>query len=91
MPVEENKIEKIKVKESDINKSDDKNDNDKMNSNVINLEANERAESQAKEFKNDTLQKDLREHKKDFNSQSLVVSTYNPNKEIGKIKEVKFS
>ena len=91
LPVEENKIEKIKVKESNINKSDDKNDNDKMNSNVINLEANERAESQAKEFKNDTLQKDLREHKKDFNSQSLVVSTYNPNKEIGKIKEVKFS
>lgn len=91
LPVEENKIEKIKVKESDINKSDDKNDNDKINSNVINLEADERAESQAKEFKNDTLQKDLREHKKDFNSQSLVVSTYNPNKEIGKIKEVKFS
>ena len=91
LPVEENKIEKIKVKESDINKSDNKNDNDKMNSNVINLEANERAESQAKEFKNDTLQKDLREHKKDFNSQSLVASTYNPNKEIGKIKEVKFS
>lgn len=91
LPVEENKIEKIKVKESDINKSDDKNDNDKMNSNVINLEANERAESQAKEFKNDTLQKDLREQNKDLNTQSLVVSTYKPNKEIGKIKEVKFS
>ena len=91
LPVEENKIEKIKVKESDINKSDDKNDNDKMNSNVINLEANERAESQAKEFKNDTLQKDLREQNKDLNTQSLAVSTYKPNKEIGKIKEVKFS
>ena len=91
LPVEENKIEKIKVKESDINKSDDKNDNDKINSNVINLEADERAESQAKELKNDALQEDLREHKKDFNSQSLAVSTYKPNKEIGKIKEVKFS
>ncbi len=91
LPVEENKIEKIKVKESDINKSDDKNDNDKINSNVINLEANERAESQAKEFKNDTLQKDLREQNKDLNTQSLAVSTCNPNKEIGKIKEVKFS
>lgn len=91
LPVEENKIEKIKVKESDINKSDDKNDNDKMNSNVINLEANERAESQAKELKNDALQEDLREQNKDLNTQSLVVSTYKPNKEIGKIKEVKFS
>lgn len=91
LPVEENKIEKIKVKESDINKSDDKNDNDKINSNVINLEADERAESQAKELKNDALQEDLREQNKDLNTQSLVVSTYKPNKEIGKIKEVKFS
>ena len=91
LPVEENKIEKIKVKESDINKSDDKNDNDKINSNVINLEADKRAESQAKELKNDALQEDLREQNKDLNTQSLVVSTYKPNKEIGKIKEVKFS
>ena len=91
LPVEENKIEKIKVKESDINKSDDKNDNDKINSNVINLEADKRAESQAKELKNDALQEYLREQNKDLNTQSLVVSTYKPNKEIGKIKEVKFS